>query len=120
MNTWLSDQKPLLSLVFNYMNIYDHQKWRNTSKRSVEYSDASIFPKKWREFVLEPDRFPRLVVCPDCNYISHIKKMFLCPSCMRIICGLHVVACGMCLFETCCQCAVVSDCDKCLCQPAYY
>ena len=45
MNTWLSDQKPLLSLIFNYLDIFDLQKWRNTSKTSIYYSDASISPK---------------------------------------------------------------------------
>ena len=118
MNTWLSDQKPLLSLIFNYLDIYDLQKWRNTSKTSIYYSDASIFPKRWLEYVLYNQK--RLRICPDCNYIRHIKNMFLCPSCRKMTCGLHVVACGMCLFETCEQCAASTDCNQCLCQPAYY
>ena len=117
MNTWLSDFRPLLSLVFDYLELSDLQNWRFAGKFATQYSDASFKPKRWQAII---DESPAITTCITCHSKHMIKKMFYCPSCRKYACGLHVVACQMCLFEMCERCALGCGCNMCLCHPSYY
>ena len=117
MNVWLSDFRPVLSLVFDYLELPDLQKWRIAGKFAEQYSDASLTPKQWRDIV---EAAPSNTRCTTCAARHMIKKMFQCPTCRNYACGLHVVACQMCLFEMCERCARGCGCNSCLCHPSYY
>jgi ribosomal protein L37AE/L43A len=117
MDAWLSECRPVLSLVFDYLELSDLQKWRIAGKFAEQYSDASLKPKQWQEIV---ETCPAIDRCSTCHSRHMIKKMFGCPTCRKYACGLHVVACQMCLFEMCERCARSGGCNSCLCHPSYY
>ena len=119
MNSWISTSTPLMSLIFDFMDLFEIQRWRLTSKIATEDHDVFIHPKTWKDVCLNSNQV-LIRQCTLCMDLQQLKNMFYCQACMKLNCGMHVVACNMCLFETCSDCATKCGCNQCLCHPAYY
>ena len=102
METWLSDKRPLLSLVFTYLELHDVQRWRLAGTFGCEYSDAHVSPQKWRDIVRT---HPSIVQCPICPQVRQLSKMFHCTTCCLLTCGSHVMSCNTCMADMCNVCA---------------
>jgi len=110
MNTWLSDTKPLLSLVFPFLSTSDQQKWRLSGSFAKNMSDKYLFPSIWKHIVLNQ---PNVETCPICSRIHLNSKMFYCSVCSKFICGNHVMTCNVCMYDLCATCALAKQCTMC-------
>ena len=77
MNTWISDTKPLLSLILPFLNTVGQQKWRLAGSFARNMSDQHLAPARWKDVVLNQ---PHVDTCPICSRIHLISKMFYCSS----------------------------------------
>jgi len=102
MNSWLSDKRPLLSLVFNYLELHDVQRWRLAGTVATTYADAHISPQTWRDVIYTHTSIGQ---CPICPQIHQRSKMFRCNTCFLLTCGSHVMSCNTCMIDICIVCA---------------
>ena len=102
MDTWLSDKRPLLSLVLDYLELQDVQRWRLAGTFAKQHSDACITPNNWQQIVRS---HPSIVKCPICPQLHRRHYMFPCPICQLFTCGSHVMTCNTCMVDICSVCA---------------
>ena len=110
MDTWISDTRPLLSLVFPFLTHCEQQRWRLAGSFAREKSNEHIAPVKWRDVVLSQSNVES---CPLCPQIHLIKKMFYCSVCRQYSCGNHVMSCNVCMYDLCSNCAYEKQCNMC-------
>ncbi len=110
MNTWLSDTKPLLSLILTFLKPLDQQKWRMAGSFTKTMSDIHIAPMIWKEIVLTQ---PNVETCPICSQIHLTNNMFYCSVCSNYTCGNHVMSCNTCTYDLCAKCALGKQCTMC-------
>ena len=110
MDSWISDTRPLLSLVFRFLTPSDQQRWRLSGLFAQHSSDMHNAPMKWRDVVLNQSM---VEMCPICSRIHLVNTMFYCLVCRQYICGNHIVSCNVCMFELCEKCARNKQCIRC-------
>ena len=110
MNTWISDTKPLLSLILPFLSTVGQQKWRLAGSFARNMSDQHLAPARWKDIVLNQ---PHVDTCPICSRIHLISKMFYCSICSKFTCGNHVMSCNACMSELCAKCALEKPCNMC-------
>ena len=110
METWISDIKPLLSLVFPFLSIPDQQKWRLTGSFARNMSDKHFSPTNWKGIVSNQKN---VKTCSICSRIHLTSKMFYCSICSKFVCGNHVMSCNACMSERCAKCALEKQCNMC-------
>jgi len=110
MNTWLSDTKPLLSLILPFLKPCEQQNWRMAGSFAKTMSDRHIAPLIWKEIVLNQ---PNVKTCSICSQIHVTSNMFYCSVCSNFTCGNHVMSCKVCMYDLCAKCAIEMQCNMC-------
>lgn len=109
MNAWFSDQRPLMSSIFDYLETKDVCKWRCTTKYTG-MTDAFAHPVTWKQHVCIS---APVFECGQCQRLRGPNGAFYCQNCSKTSCVQHVYSCNVCSHTICHQCATNVGCLSC-------
>jgi hypothetical protein len=84
MNTYFSEDEPLLLSVFSYLSLNDIQRWRLTSHVRTEETNLHVRPETWDQHVC---RTKMVLRCGYCRCLRSKNALVHCVGCGEAICA---------------------------------
>lgn len=107
MEAWVSGDVSVMTLIFEYLTIYDVHRWRSTS--SFRAGDVQL-STSWSEYVCSKVGAHK---CDNCFRIRGRPYVQHCGCCENVVCLEHLDNCEVCGTTGCESCVYFGLCHEC-------